>query len=77
MVFLEQLSRKSQENQCDWVTVIVQLSDRRGELNEEFPILISSVTQRTTKYASEMPLDIFLDFSKESGTIRTQTTFNQ
>ena len=52
----------SQENQRDWVARMVKLSDQRGEFKDEFLLLISSITQRTTKYTLEIPSAIFLDF---------------
>lgn len=48
---------------------------RSKEFSDEFLTLILSITERTTKYILQMSLDIFLEFSKDSGTIQTGTIY--
>lgn len=52
--------------------MVVKLSDRKSEFSDEFLTLTLALTQRTTKHTlQQMSLAIFLDFSKDSRTIRT------
>lgn len=49
-------SGKSRGNQWDWIMVMFELSDLRGEVNDEFPILMSCITQRMTSFVCRRTL---------------------